>query len=220
MINKTSLIDKIFEDLAGECNERKRESLRIVREACQAQVGKINPTFSIAEIGRTSEAMGGVSARSIRTEPKKIYQKLISEFKKLYRTTEPVKLPKTSDEIITLIEKIEDNSLRFAMLEIYAKNKALTNENKQLKQIEALVVSKNGDLIQNKGASQSLLNDLEIRALTDFINPTSLKERNWSLSNEGQVIDESGRPITKRGFVDAVEKLVIVGDNLIGTIDD
>ena len=219
MVNKTSLIDIKFEALAAECSERKIKSLKIVREACQAQVGKIKPNFTIAEIGRSSESMGGVTAQAIRTEPKKIYQQLIREFKKLYKTSEPVKIPKTADEIIYQIEKIEDNSLRFAILEIYAKNKALTNENKQLKQIGALVVSKSGDLIQKKGQSQGSLNDLELKALTDFVNPVNLKERNWSISNEGQIFDADGRPVTKRGFVDAVDKLSVVGDNIIGDMN-
>jgi hypothetical protein len=208
MTNKTTMINNKYEELAAKCSARKQQSLAIIRQACQAQTAKIKPNFSTAEIGRESEKLGGVSAQSIRTEPKQIYQALIDEFKRLYRVAEEVKVPTTQEEIERQIESIENNSLRYAMMEIYAKNKALVNENKQLKNLETLVYSyQTGELLSHQDQSGAGLDEIEIKALADFISSNNLKERGWSLTSQGQLLDENGKALSKRGFGDAIEKL-------------
>ncbi len=211
MTNKTTMINNKYEELAEKCSARKKQSLAIIRQACQAQTTKIKPNFSTAEIGRESERLGGVSAQSIRTEPKQIYQTLINEFKRLYRVVEEVKVPTTQEEIQRQIESIENNSLRYAMMEIYAKNKALENENKQLKNLETLVYSyQTGELLMHQDQSGAGLDEIEIKALADFINNDKLNERGWSLTSQGQLLDENGKALSKRGFGDAIEKLTTV----------
>ena len=208
MTSKTTTINNKYEELAAKCSPRKKQSLDIIRQACQIQTTKIKPNFSTAEIGRESERLGGVSAQSIRTEPKQIYQTLIDEFKRLYRVAEELKALTSQEEIEKQIEKIENNSLRYAMLEIYVKNKALTNENKQLKKLETLVYSyQTGELLNHQNKSGAELDELEIKALADFISSNNLKERGWSLTSQGQLLDENGKAISKRGFGDAIEKL-------------
>jgi hypothetical protein len=54
------------------------------------------------------------------------------------------------------------------------------------------------------------LNSLEIKALSDFISESNQKEHGLSISRQGQVLDSNGTAITKRAFVDAIEKLTTV----------
>lgn len=202
------MINNKYEELAAQCSARKQKSLSIVMQACQVQTKKIKPNFSTAEIGRESERMGGISAQSIRTEPQGIYQALIDEFKRLYRDTEEIKVLTTQEEIQRQIESIENNSLRFAMMEIYAKNKALASENRQLKNLETLVYSyQTGELLSHQEQSGAGLDELEINALANFISSDNLNEKGWSINDQGQLFDEHGKALSKRGFGDAINKL-------------
>jgi hypothetical protein len=216
---RQEIINSTFESLLLECSHRTGKSLEVIKKVCDNQVKAKRIIFTIAEIGRLSQAIDGPKEQTIRndTKPAKAYRTLISAYESAYQAKQIAKLGPNGAE--QLIASIEDHRLRIQMMDLLAENKLLKNQVKQ--QQLALNAPTSSDMHGNP-ISNNLdieLNSIEIRALSDFISESNQKEHGLSISGQGQVLDRNGNAITKRAFVDAIEKLTTISgqNNLRGS---
>ncbi|MGA4606961.1 gamma-mobile-trio protein GmtX [Pseudoalteromonas maricaloris] len=219
---KQSVVDSVFDSLVSESSHRVIKSLGIIRKACENELEKGRLNFTIASIGRLSESMGGPKEQAIRnkTNSGKVYRSLIKAYATTYqpKKEERVGILESYEDVLA---GVEDHKIRIRMLDFLAKNKKLENQIKQ--QQMALNAPDWSDLQGNPISHSAIgidLNLIELKALSHFISQDNINSRNWSVSNDGQIIDESGKALTKRGFVDAIEKLNVVSEqSLIGKND-
>lgn len=215
MANKVrqDVVDKTYEALKLEASPRTAKSLQVLKQVCDTQVKAKKLNFTIAEIGRLSEAVGGPKAQTIRnkTAPAKTYRALLNAFENAYQAKEVKELASEGAE--DLIASIEDTRLRIKMMDVLAENKLLKKQIQQQQMaLNAPVIS---DMQGNAITSDTKaipLNDLELKALSHFISPDNQKHYGFSVSPTGQILDTDGNAITKHGFVDAIEKLTTVSD--------
>lgn len=211
----------IFEDLKARASTRQAKSLTILNKVLKAQCNAGDRNFSIAEIARMSVDLGGPSASTIRNKTGQVFRQLIEAWATqagsamkvpVNRLAKANKVPK-DNELLTLIG---DPALRAVFGQIIAERNRFRNELNILKAHSELIVDKRP--IQNfgqnaeNGAVQILpalkLNDMEFEALKAAVSDDFFKVRDWTVSQAGQVKDESGREIYKHGYVYAIKKIL------------
>lgn len=211
----------VYEDLRAQATTRQAKSITILHQVLKAQFEAGERNFSIAEIARLSVEHGGPTAQTIRNKTGIVFRLLIEAWAAQAGTTmkAPVnplvksnKMPKDYD----LLQKLLDPALRAVFGQIIAERNRFRNELNTLKAQSELIVDKRptqnfGQKAEN-GAVQILpalkLNDLEIEALKAAVSDDFFEVRDWTVSQAGQVKDESGREIYKHGYVNAIKKIL------------
>tara|TARA_R110000850_G_scaffold219067_1_gene344685 strand:+ start:427 stop:1056 length:630 start_codon:yes stop_codon:yes gene_type:complete len=202
------IVDKIYEQLLEKSpSNRVKNNLSVVKKACDFQLDRKSKDFSIATIGRLSESFGGVKTQSIRNATGQVYRDLINA----YKSENPVKAINTTPaEPISWAGRIEDPEIRYRLLDLVASERKLRNELNQLKAVKEVEV----DLrLESKTVECRLydsLTDIEIKALSDFISSSRLSNFGWSIGTNGRLLDSNGKPVTKPGFVDGIQKVLTI----------
>jgi len=208
---KQGVVDKVYASLLEESSERVKGSLGILKSVCDELVKKGRLNFSIAEVGRLSEVKGGPKTQTIRNDtlPAQAYRALLEIYESIYRVKKIAELG-LEESIEQTLASIEDPKIRIKMLDLIAENKKLKSQIRQ--QQAALNAPASSDINGNPVSSNIALDPIGIKALCDFISPVNLSGQNWSISNQGQIIDANGTAITKRGFADAIDKLSVLSE--------
>ncbi|WP_342624341.1 gamma-mobile-trio protein GmtX [Pseudomonas alkylphenolica] len=211
----------IFEDLKAQATTRQAKSITILHQVLKAQYDGGERNFSIAEIARLSTERGGPTAQTIRNKTGLVFRQLIEAWAAQAGTTmkAPVnplvkanKVPKDYD----LLQRLTDPALRAVFGQIIAERNRFRNELNTLKTHSELIVDKRpvqhfAQTAEN-GAVQILpalkLNDMEIEALKAAVSDDFFDDRDWTVSQAGQVKDESRREIYKHGYVNAIKKIL------------
>lgn len=200
--------DIIFEELLGNTqSNRVKNNLEILKRVCDSQLEIKSNDFSVATIGRISGSLGGVKTQSIRNETGKVYRELIAA----YSSENPVKkINKKYTEPMSWVGKIEDPELRYKILDLVSNEKKLRNELNQLKAVTEVHVDMRSKQDTSYMRIENKLSDLELKALSDFISDSRLTDNGWAIGSNGRLVDSNGKPVTKPGFVDAIQKLLTI----------
>lgn len=210
--------DDMFAQLLGTAGTRRRASLEIIHAVCREQHERGAKDFSIATIGRLSEAKGGPADSTIRNKTGEEYQGLIKCWAR-HTGGSSRKMPKLSeDPIMELVASIEKPEVRAILGSILAENRKLKREVNLLKhQVSQTAVldlrgSPNGSTTPTPSGTllppAGSLTDREVAALRDAISPEKLADEGWSIDDQGFVVNENQRKIYSVGFVSAIQKLV------------
>lgn len=207
MTNKT--IETIYNELYEQATTRSKKSLKIIKAACDSQVNIKATDFTIATIGLLSEELGGIKAKAMRNKEGKHFKQLVSAYSDRY-STKVTKPPKKDP--LDWISDIEDAGTRIKVYDLYAENKRVRNERDLLKAVKVVDVDMR---LSSESQSEQLMlgNKLdhdELQALSHFISEQNLKNWAWTKGKSGELLDASGRKATKPGFIDAIEKLLII----------
>lgn len=216
-------VNTILEDLKSDKSQRTRDSLDKLNALLEAQFNAGKKDYSIATIGRISEADGGVGTVSIRNKTGKHFRLLIDAWATKANTTMKKPLAPQSKQRgiprdMDLLQRLDDPALRAVFGQIIAERNKLKRENHILKNnAEINIDIRPNQVIHAEQVHQGVavlpaLNGLllpsEIEALEDAINEQKIIQRGWTVSKYGAVKDEHERPLFKNGFVIAIKKVL------------
>lgn len=216
-------VNTILEDLKSDKSQRTRDSLDKLNALLEAQFNAGKKDYSIATIGRISEANGGVGTVSIRNKTGKHFRLLIDAWATKANTTMKKPLAPQSKQRgiprdMDLLQRLDDPALRAVFGQIIAERNKLKRENHILKNnAEINIDIRPNQVIHAEQVHQGVavlpaLNGLllpsEIEALEDAINEQKIIQRGWTVSKYGAVKDEHERPLFKNGFVIAIKKVL------------
>jgi hypothetical protein len=207
MSNQT--IETIYNELYEQATTRTKKSLKILKAACDGQV-KIKATdFTPATIGLLSEELGGIKAHAMRNKEGEHYKKLVKAYSDFYSSKVIKSIKK---DPLDWISDIEDTGTRIKVYDLYAENKQLRNERNLLSAVKVVEV----DMRLSSGSQsdqvklENKLDHDELKALSHFISDRNLKNWAWTKGPNGELVDQTGRNATEKGFVDAIEKLLLI----------
>lgn len=216
-------VNTILEDLKSDKSQRTRDSLDKLNALLEAHFNAGKKDYSIATIGRISEAHGGVGTVSIRNKTGKHFRLLIDAWATKANTTMKKPLAPQSKQRgiprdMDLLQRLDDPALRAVFGQIIAERNKLKRENHILKNnAEINIDIRPNQVIHAEQVHQGVavlpaLNGLllpsEIEALEDAINEQKIIQRGWTVSKYGAVKDEHERPLFKNGFVIAIKKVL------------
>lgn len=216
-------IKLILENLKLGKSQRTRDSLNKLNTLLETRFNAKEKDYSIATIGRVSEANGGIGEVSIRNKTGKHFRQLIDAWTTKANTNmkKPPVPHSRKNEIPTdteVLMRLNDPVMRAVVGQIIAEKKKLKAENRILKQNTEVIVDMRPN--QNIGAEQahqgiqvlstldSLLLPSDIEALKDAIDENKMAQLGWTVSKYGAVKDEYERPLFKTGFVLAIKKIL------------
>ena len=216
-------INTILEDLKSDKSQRTRDSLDKLNALLEAHFNAGKKDYSIATIGRISEANDGVGTVSIRNKTGKHFRLLIDAWATKANTTMKKPLAPQSKQRgiprdMDFLQRLDDPALRAVFGQIIAERNKLKRENHILKNnAEINIDIRPNQVIHAEQVHQGVavlpaLNGLllpsEIEALEDAINEQKIIQRGWTVSKYGAVKDEHERPLFKNGFVIAIKKVL------------
>jgi hypothetical protein len=217
MIDKSISPQELFSQLFDNASTRKKRSLEIINQVCMEQQERGSVDFSIATIGRLSEAAGGPTERTIRNKDGAEYQALMhtwaSQANGVTRKPPSKKEPSAMEDILNMIDNPSARALVGVMI---AENRKLKGENTLLKtQMQVSIdMRPNTQLTgaNGKGIVQVLpafndLSPIEIGALEHAISDTLMEEQGWTQDEHGR-IKKGEHTIFKIGFVNAIRKIL------------
>jgi hypothetical protein len=211
MSKTTPVINAIFESLSEKSTNRTEKSLAIIKGVCDEQVAKKRLNFTIAEIGRLSQSMGGPSEQTIRnkTIAGETYRSIINAFNDQHGALKTKRMLGANADATATIHTIEDHETRIQMFELLAENHKLK---KQVREYELACMAPsiynfNGEISPSTLVGQQL-DSVELKALSQFILDEHLHSLDLEIGTNGRLIRIStGDAVTKPGFIDAIRKV-------------
>jgi len=178
--------------------------------------------FCIATIGRLSTAANGPSTVSIRNKSGSHYRRLIESWATFAGTTmkKPVSNQSRQREIPSdnkLLEHINDPALRTVFGQVIAERNRYRNQLNLLKQQTEFVIDKrpimrnyfqNDATVEVFPALSGILTDMEKEALDTAISDEFFNDQGWLVTETGQVKCQTSGEIYKRGYVNAIKKVL------------
>lgn len=207
--------DDLLDQLKKTSTPRKQKTLDLINAVCREQFERGSKDFSVATIGRLSDARGGPSKGAIHNKTGDDYKGLIKAWAEhtggLTRKVRQV----SANPYAALIEKIENPALRSMMAGILAENRQMRREITLLKAEENRVIDMRPKLPESRETVQILpassgLYPSELDALRHAVSDGLFKNEGWTCDAEGRVLNEVGRVIFKPGYVTAIRK--VLGD--------
>lgn len=207
--------NELCEKLKQDATSRTAKSLDIIHKVCTEQAERGSSDFSIATVGRLSEAEHGPKTQAIRNKTGEKYRALIESwavFKK------PLKVISNKvQEKDAWAGEITDSRIRWLVLDLIAEKSRLIGQLQLAKEhaginIDLRPAAANGNMADSSQQSlpQHDLHKQERAALSHAIDPTELSKKGWTTDERGKIKDEDGNLIFKAGFVTAIGKILSV----------
>lgn len=211
----------IFVDLKSQASTRQAKSLSDLNDVLKSQHAAGERNFSIAEIARLSGQRGGPSAQTIRNKTGLVFRQLIEAWAaqagaSMKAPINPLAKGNRAPKDNELLVRISDPALRALFGQIIAERNRYRNELNVLKAHSELIVDRRPvqrlEQPVESGVVQLVqtlnLNDMEVEALKAAIADEFFEQREWTVSEAGQVKDENGRGIYRHGYVNAIKKVL------------
>ncbi|ABI73321.1 gamma-mobile-trio protein GmtX [Shewanella frigidimarina] len=199
------------EKLKQSATPKMAKTIDLIHQICTEQSERGSCDFTIATIGRLSEAVNGPKAQAIRNKTGEKYRALIqswAEFKK------PLKVISSKvKEQNAWVGDIDDARIKWLVMDLIAQNSKLTGQLQLAKELSNINIdlrpSANNNAMESSShpsLTKSNLLPTEVEALSHSINPDTFEKNGWTPDKQGRVKDSEGNTIFKAGFVDAIEK--------------
>ena len=203
----------LLEELCKNAHPRKQQSLKMIYRLCEEQHDRGSSDFSIATIGRLSEAAGGPAAAAIRNKTGDDYKALIKTFaesvggraKKVYERKgsvlddilEGVSDPVLRSRVGMLLAELESARGQVTALRHLASQNAVLHLDDPVSAPSVEVVAPTLDLSKQ-----------ERNALERAIAPSTLEHWGWSAEPNGRVKTDAGQVVYPAGYVTAIQKVL------------
>jgi hypothetical protein len=216
---------EVLELLKANASKRKKGTLNLLYRLMENHSKKGEIDFSIATIGRLSEAHGGPSTQAIRNKTGIDYKTLIEAFAEEAKPKVSQRPAKTSASLSLsdedILKKIAEPALRAVIASIMRERNVAQKELKVLKSQANIVVDLRktaepaaaASSIELLPAITGLLNNAELAALDEAIAERFFESRGWIVSENGRVKDEMGGLLYKPGYVVAIKKILAELEN-------
>lgn len=193
--------DELLEKLKETATPRAGKTLDTIYEICREQEKRGLTDFSVATIARLGHKRGVPKAQSLRNKPGERYRALLRCFEAQHRSHEPKKEDKREDD---WIEEIQNPKLRL-LARIQASELAAAN--KKLRDFAPPGTRIDVRDYQNQSFDEErALNNLERRALEYLVSDEFLGKWSFSISEYGEIVDNTGTVVLRAATVDAVKK--------------
>ena len=192
-------------------NNRTKKSLEAIHEVCKEQHGAGASDFRIATIAKLGTKRGVPSAQTIRNKTGEHYRALIEAWQAVGEKTEKEnKKNAVPSAKYDWVNRVEDPTLRYLVLDLVAQVRHLSAENKALASVKKLEIDyRSGPIEENKEKLPVFLNH-EVDALKAAIDENFLKRQGWVRGERGCIKDATGNVIFKNGWIDVIEKILSV----------
>lgn len=193
--------DELLEKLKETATPRAGRTLDTIYEICREQEKRGLTDFSVATIARLGHKRGVPKAQSLRNKTGEPYRALLRCFEAQHRSDEPKKGDRGEDD---WIEEIQNPKLRL-LARIQASELAAAN-----KKLRDFVPPGNRidvrDYQNQSFDEERTLNNLERRALEYLVSDEFLGKWGFSISEYGEIVDNTGTVVLRAATVDAVKK--------------
>lgn len=210
--------DQIFETLMLGARPQKQKNLQIIHDICAELQRLGSKDFSLATVGRMSEARGGISQRALYNSTSGDFKVLIrawANFATANKATTKTKPLRQSASDSDLLRKIDDTVLRTLLGSIIAERDRLRGEIQVLKTNTKVTIDRRvlpghinvtsqGQVLQIM--SSAGLSDTEKQALAQAISPDFLQQEGWTEGANGEILNRNGRKLFDIGFANAIRK--------------
>lgn len=205
--------------IASTKSTRRQQSLRNLAAVLRKRVEHRDNNFQIASIAGECSALGGPSEQTIRNKPGEQFRELIEAYAAVHggKTRARSSTRSYDDELMhRIITAIPDAQLRTEIVLELAEKRSLQRQLDILRSStsrgmiirlpnEASAQGQQQTVTSNAGVE---LSDVEIVALKTFIGKSNLTNNGWRVAADGRILAESGREITKVGFVSALQRIL------------
>jgi hypothetical protein len=193
--------DELLEKLKETATPRAGKTLDAIYEICCEQEQRGLDDFSVATIARLGHKRGVPKAQSLRNKTGEPYRALLRCFEEQHRSDESEIRDKGEDDWIEEIQNPKHRLLaRIQASELAAANKKLRNFVPPGTRIEVR------DHQNQAFDEERALNNLERRALEHLVSDEFLGKWDFSISEYGEIVDNTGTVVLRAATVDAVKK--------------
>lgn len=219
--------EAIFRELiASEPPGRKRHNLEIVWQALQQLDAEGTKEFTVAQVGRRVEELGGPRAQSIRNRGGAHFRRLIARFAAgSSGITKRVPLRQPT-QVQMAIAQIPDLGVQAVITMALEENRRLTAENNTLrnayKELSIAVTSNmqqdrsdTADTTIHSEATLSSFDDLMLTSFERFLSERWMEERGYRCELNGSIVDTTAGNIlvAPPAFVDGLQCAIRNGRN-------
>jgi hypothetical protein len=208
-------LEELVECMCDGADPRRQRSLRAVHGACEEHRAHGSRDYSLATIGRLSQARGGPAERALRNKSGAQYRQVIAAHQAAYALPAKPKRSKADED--GLLDGVRDPLQRARIELLRDEVKGLRRKVQMLQQIAAasavvtLVPSRDGDAsLPAAHLGRQLTVDLlptEKEALRDGLEETRLTAAGLRIDRLGRIHDANGTELFPMGFADALVKL-------------
>lgn len=203
----------ILEELCSTATTRTEAALRTLNQVLEKQCHKMPLDFSIATVGHLSGEKGGPSTQTIRNRTGKHFQQLIEAWAAYAGTTTKKPLSVRQKQLLNsndqhILDSIDDPVIRAVVGSLIAERNKYRDQLNVLKANTDIVIdrARNSSSIISSGSFD--LTSMEVEALRTAISDEFIDSQRWVVMPTGQVIDEVGAEVYKRGYVNAIKKIL------------
>ena len=208
--------EELIAQLTENASTRKKQSLEIIHNICKEQYERGSKDFSVATIAKISSQYGGPSEQTIRNSTGSDYRTLLktwADYSEGYIKKKKINQQSTIAD--TVLEGIDDPTMKALVGVILAENKKLKSENSLLKSQTTLTIDmrpqQNNPSLQTSSLelpSQSeVLLPSELSALEHAISDDLFSYQGWIADTQGRVKNK-GMQLYKAGYVTAIKKIL------------
>lgn len=204
----------VLEELCVRATTRTTAALHILHNVLERQ-SQLRPLdFSIATIGKLSQEQGGPSTQTIRNRTGKHFQQLIDAWAAYAGTTRKKPLSVRQKQLLNnndqhILESIDDPVIRAVVGSLIAERNKYRDQLNVLKANTDIVIDRTTKSRPKVATSINQLMPIEVEALRAAVSDEFMDEQRWIVMPTGQVKDENGTEIYKRGYVNALLKLFL-----------
>ncbi|MDO9520670.1 MAG: gamma-mobile-trio protein GmtX [Pseudohongiella sp.] len=192
-------------------SERSKKSLQALQEVCQElfEAGAID--FRISTIAKLGANRGVPSAQTIRNKPGEPYRALIDAWEKLGESRRREKTRHiTPAGQYDWIDRINDPSIKFLVLDLMAQVRHLQSENRLMASINTLEIDLRRDSNNSTDKPLPTFMEHELDALKAAIDENFLEKQGWVKGDRGCIRDAQDKVIFKNGWVYVIEKILSI----------
>lgn len=193
--------NELLENLKETASAKTCKTLDIIYEICLEQEQRGLNDFTVATIARLGHKRGVPKAQSLRNKSGECYRALLHSFEEQHQGDKPRMEARTADDWIEEIQSPKHRLLaRIQASELSAANKKLRDFVPPGTRIE--VRDYQNDTLE----LDRVLNDLERRALEYLISEEFLGKWEFTVTEYGEIVDNTGAVVLRAATVDAVKK--------------
>lgn len=203
----------LLEELCRNAHPRKQQSLKLIYRLCGEQHDRGSSDFSIATIGRLSEAAGGPSPAAIRNKTGDDYKALITTFAKSVGGKARKVSERKGSVLEDILEGVSDPVLRTRIGILLAELESARGQLAALRHLASqnAVLHLDGpddSARADQAPPADHLSMQERNALERAVAPATLKHWGWIAEPNGRVKTDSGQVVYSAGYLTAIQKVL------------
>ncbi|ATC57980.1 gamma-mobile-trio protein GmtX [Vibrio anguillarum] len=203
----------VLEELCSRATARTTAALQTLHLVLEQQSQSTSLDFSIATVGKLSQEQGGPSTQTIRNRTGKHFQQLIDAWAAYSGTTRKKPLSVRQKQLLNnndqhILESIDDPVIRAVVGSLIAERNKYRDQLNVLKANTDIVIDRTVKSQPKVTTSMNQLTPIELEALRAAVSDEFMDDQRWVVMPTGQVKDENGIEVYKRGYVNGVLKLI------------